>query len=479
MIGQGVKKGDRVGVFLKPSLETAIAIYGIMSSGAAYVPLDTNSPAIRITKIVRDCGIKHLVSNSSEKEKLRGILNEDLPLESVIGVGENLPIYSISWDDVWNMPEKEISVSFGENDLAYVMYTSGTTGLPKGIMHTHRSGLAYANLSKKLYEVKSDDILGNHSPLHFDISTMGYFAMPLAGATTVIIPEAFKNFPASLSRLFEKERLTIWYSVPLALIQMLEKGELENRNLELLRWVLFGGEPFPSKHIRRLVKLFPNATFSNVYGPAEINQCTFYNFSQSPENDEPIPLGKAWDETEIIIVDENDREVSKGETGELLVKTTTMMKGYWNQPKLTERAILIRSSTKNKKEIFYRTGDLARQNENEDLVFLGRKDRQIKLRGYRIELDEIESILSSHTNLSQAAVFISRSEADELVISAAVVEENSSELSEKILQDYLGKILPPYVRIRKIEFIEKLPRTAAGKIDHKRLERQAREKFNK
>jgi amino acid adenylation domain-containing protein len=477
LIEKGVRRGDRIGVFLKPSLETAAAIYGIMKAGGAYVPLDPNSPPGRIAFLLNDCGIKHLISDADQTDALQNVLKEDTPLESIIGIDEELPIQTISREEVSQMPKGDAARLVLEDDLAYVMYTSGTTGVPKGIMHTHRSGLAYAKLSKKLYGVSSEDILGNHSPLHFDISTFGYFTMPLARGTTVIIPEAYKKFPASLSQLIEKENLTIWYSVPLALIQMLQRGILEKRNLENLRWILFGGEPFPAKHLRELMKLLPQAEFSNVYGPAEVNQCTFYNLPEMPEADSPVPLGQAWENTEIIVADENDGEVGKGEVGELLVRTATMMKGYWGQPELTEKAFYKRERIFGCEEIFYRTGDLVRENSNGDLMFMGRRDRQIKFRGYRVELNEIESVLTAHTNVDEAAVYTFKNEADELVIAASVVLKNGSEIKEKALHSHTEKHLPSYATLNKIIFSKDLPRTAAGKIDHRELEKQAKEKF--
>jgi acyl-coenzyme A synthetase/AMP-(fatty) acid ligase len=256
LIELGVKRGDRVGIFLDPCLEAAISVYGIMSAGAVFVPLDANAPPARIAYVINDCRIRHIISGKKQSRSLNKVLEEDISLECVFGIDEKLSVTTVSWQEIDRINlSQTVSVRMLDDDLAYIMYTSGTTGTPKGIMHSHRSGLAYAALSRDLYSVGPGDILGNHSPLHFDISTMGYFTMPLAGATTVLIPESHKLFPASLSQMMEKERLTIWYSVPLALIHLLQRGGLENRNMDSLRWVLFGGEPFPAKHLRSLMKL--------------------------------------------------------------------------------------------------------------------------------------------------------------------------------------------------------------------------------
>lgn len=465
----GVKRGDRVGIFLEPSLETAIAVYGIMSAGAVFVPLDSNAPPARIAYVVNDCGIRHIISGKKQSRSLNKVLEENIALECVIGMDDNLPLKTVSWEEIeQTSPSQSVFVRMMEDDLAYIMYTSGTTGAPKGIMHSHRSGLAYAKLSSDLYNVRPTDILGNHSPLHFDISTMGYFTMPLAGGKTVLIPESHKLFPASLSQMMEKEKITIWYSVPLALIHLLQNGVLEKRRMDALRWVLFGGEPFPAKHLRSLMKLWDNAVFSNVYGPAEVNQCTYFHLSELPEKEAAIPLGQVWSNTEVLIVDKDDLEVADGDTGELMVRSATMMKGYWGKPELTQKAFFRREMFPNEEEIFYRTGDLVWRNKDGQLMFAGRKDRQVKIRGFRIELDEIESVLISHPSIIETAVYNIKNEEDSSVEAIVVLSDPALETEENI-KKFIAAKLPAYAVPRRVYFSEKIPRTSAGKIDYKLL----------
>ena len=469
----GVKRGDRVGIFLDSSLETAISVYGIMSAGAVFVPLDTNAPPARIAFVINDCGIRHIISGKKQSRSLNKILAENISLESIIGIDEQLPVKTVSWEEVGRVSlSQTVSVRMLEDDLAYIMYTSGTTGTPKGIMHSHRSGLAYAKLSKDLYEVGPTDILGNHSPLHFDISTMGYFTMPLACGTTVLIPESHKLFPANLTQLMEKERLTIWYSVPLALTQMLQRGFLEDRKMDALRWVLFGGEPFPTKHLRSLMQLWDKATFSNVYGPAEVNQCTYFHLIQLPNEDDSIPIGYVWNNTEVLIVDENDVDVNDGEIGELLVRSATMMKGYWGKAELSQKAFFRRERFLNAAEIFYRTGDLVWRNKDGQLMFAGRKDRQIKIRGYRVELNEIESVLISHSYIIETAVYFLKNEEEDSSIEAIVVLSESGRETEENIKKFLAAKLPIYAVPQRIHFSDTIPRTSAGKIDYKKLKKQ-------
>lgn len=470
LIGLGVQRGDRIGVYMNRSLETAVAIYGIMQAGAAFVPLDPLAPIERIRFLLEDCGIEYLISQAAQRRKLALL---PTTLKGIIGVKEAGEIPAFDWETVQQVEKTDRpDIRVMENDLAYIMYTSGTTGNPKGIMHTHYSGMSYAKLSASLYGLTAEDRVGNHAALHFDISTFGYFSVPYVGATTIIIPDAYTKIPASLSTLMETEQLTLWYSVPLALIQLVQRGVLEERNLQSLRWVLFGGEPFPPKFLRSLMQTWPQAQFSNVYGPAEVNQCTYYHIPAVPTTDEPLPLGYIWDNTEMLILDEQDEQVAEGEIGELLIRSATRMRGYWKRPDLTEKGFFIQTKVPGMTEIFYRTGDLVRLDEDGLLHFLGRKDRQIKTRGYRVELDEVEAILITHEAVEEAAVFSFKNEEYGLLVGAAITLKEDQNTDEQSLRHHIGQSLPQYAVPQNINITQALPRTAAGKINRKALKQQ-------
>lgn len=466
LIELGVQKGDRVGIYLNRCLETAIAVYGIMRAGAAYVPLDPYAPVQRTRWLLNNCGIRCLITQPSQKRTLRKIV-ENTQLQYLIGLEDaELPIAAISWSQVFQRKAPSaISVRMTAHDLAYIMYTSGSTGAPKGIMHTHYSGLSYARLSAHTYSIIPEDRIGNHAPIYFDISTLGYFTAPLVGATTVIVPDAYTKLPASLSQLMEKEKLTIWYSVPLALVQLLQKGILEDRDMSALRWVLFGGESFPPKYLRALMQQWPQARFSNVYGPAEVNQCTYYHLDSLPDEEEPVPLGQIWENTQMLIVDENDREVPQGQIGELLIRSATRMQGYWDRPDLTDKAFLIRHTVAGIPEYYYRTGDLVRLDPLGRLQFHGRKDQQVKVRGYRVELEEVESVLSAHRAVSEAAVVAHRVSIEEVMIIAAVRLHEPGSIAAKDLSDVLKAQLPLYAVPQLIIEMDQFPRTGSGKIN--------------
>lgn len=475
LLGLGVKKGDRIGILMPRCIEAALAVHGILRAGAAFVPLDAFAPPARIQFVIKDCEISHLITIPSQQRSLSSTFSKESGLKTIIGMDTDLQVKTIPWETVFSMSgEINHEVRLLEDDLAYIMYTSGTTGSPKGIMHTHRSGLSYARLSSSLYDLDKNDVVGSHSPLYVDMSTFAAFSAPLAGATTVIFPEMHVKMPASLSQLMEQENLTVWYSVPLALMQLLHHGVLQKRNLTSLRWILYGGEPFPVKHLRSLMELWPHARFSNVYGPAEVNQCTYYHFAGLPGVDKPVPLGKVWDNTEALIVDANGQSVSDGEEGELLIRSGTRMQGYWRQPELTQKAFFTRTANSGLKNIFYRTGDLVKMNADGHLLFLGRMDRQVKVRGFRVELDSIEAVLNEHAEVLEGAVFPLETDPGEVVLEACVSLKADCTLEEdentaQILREHMQQSLPLYAIPNSITFMPMLPRTAAGKINHELL----------
>lgn len=467
LIELGVQKGDRVGIYMARSLETAAAMYGIMAAGAIYVPINPFQPVARTHFLLKDCGIKHLITNQLQKRSLPKVVSENTGLETIVGIDIELAIPTISWEKITNKPTSKPNISILEKDPAYILYTSGSTGTPKGIMHTHYSGLSYAKLSAEAYNLTDKDVLGNHAPIYFDISTFAYFCAPLVGATTIISSEAHIKMPASLSQLIEKEQVTVWYSVPLALIQMLQRGALDQRDMSALRWVLFAGEIFPTKHLRKLMQTWTNACFSNAYGPTETNVCTYYNLPNIPQNNAPISIGKAWGNTEILIKNNAEAPAVTSGTGELLIRSATLMVGYWNRPDLNEEAFYKRKNAFGEEEIFYKTGDLVKVEADGNLTFLGRKDRQVKTRGFRVELDEITTYLLQHEAVEEAAVYTVVDEEGHTLIEAAILTKKRTE--EKEITQYLNEKLPWYALPQRVFIRAELPRTATGKIDLKQL----------
>ncbi len=472
LINEGIKKGDRVGIYMNRSLETSIAVYGILKAGGVYVPLDPFSPISRTEFVIKDCGIKHIISIPQQHRKLKK-LTEFLNLISVVGITNPLTnCKTISWESIFNIDiANYTAINILGDDLAYILYTSGSTGTPKGIMHTHASGLAFTTLVADLYKMENA-IYGMHAPLHFDPSVQGYFAAPYALATTIIVSDSHTKMPASLADLIEKEKITIWYSVPLALIQLLTSGVLENRNMSSLQWVLFSGEVFPTKHLKALMELWSFAKFSNIYGPTETNQCTYYHLKTPPVTNTTIPIGYVWGNTDFKIIDIEDKEVNKGAIGELVIRTATMMKGYWNDPLRTQESFYKDENIIGAPHIYYRTGDQVKEDEKGRLLFLGRKDHQIKIRGYRVELGEIENILTSYPNIKEAVTIVTNlEETEQKILVSVIMPSQKIAIDIDDLKSFCKQKMPIYAIPDKIEILKDFPRTASGKINRKEIEK--------
>jgi len=469
----GVSRGDRVGIMLNRCMETPLAVYAIMKAGAAFVPMDPDMPIARVSSLVQSCEMTLIVSTSAQRETLLAVAHDlNTPLVVINCEIASLAETSekgcsfIPLSAAQNFDHSALSVmGTSPSDIAYIMFTSGSTGAPKGIVHTHESGNAYARRSVKQYGITSEDVIGNHAPLHFDISTMGYLSSPFAGACAVIIPDAYTRLPASMSQLMEDERMTIWYSVPFAIIQLMSRGGLESRNLEALRWVLYGGEPFAARHVRALMDRLPAIRISNVYGPAEVNQCTYYTVpSDITGNEESISIGHVCEGSRVLIVDDQDRQIKRGETGELLIASPTMMQGYYRRPELNRACFQEVDGVR-----YYRSRDLASRGLDGLLYYHGRMDQQVKIRGNRIEIDELENLVMQDPAVEEAAAYAVSAGTEGERVEVSVLLTHRSELDTKRVLDQVAAVFPSYARPEKIVVRSEFPRTTSGKIDRRKL----------
>jgi amino acid adenylation domain-containing protein len=357
-------------------------------------------------------------------------------------------------------------------DPSYILHTSGSTGTPKLILHTHRSAMSFVDWAAAEYSLTADDRLSNHSSHHTCFATFDYYAAARAGATTVVLTPAALIMPGSLAELVERERVSVWYSVPTALVQLSLRGDLEARDLSAMRWVLFAGETFPEKHLRRIMQQLPDARFSHVYGSTETNVCAYYHLPDSLEVSGQLPIGKACSNARTQVVDAETRPVADGEVGELLVQGGTVMSGYWDDPE-RNRQVLVRQRTDGDFDrVFFRTGDRVRARDDGNLTFVARADLQIKVRGYRVELEEVESGLLSLDTVEEAAAFAVPDGEGSSAIRAAVVVGGGGSLGQRELLAGLAKIIPLHAVPAEIAILDSLPRTPTGKVDRNALRAQ-------
>lgn len=471
----GLGPRDRVAVLLGKGFNVPVAFYGVLAAAGVLVPIDPKSPAEQVIRIVRATGATHLVSEPRRRGLICQVVAACPDLRCVVGLdaGDDLQSEAIPWSTVEDEAiDRPPDVSVIELDPSYILHTSGSTGVPKLILHTHLSAMAFVEWAVTEYGLKADDRLSNHSSHHTCFATFDYYAAARAGAATVVLTPAALMMPASLSALLEQEEVTIWYSVPTALVQLSLRGDLESRNLNSIRWVLFAGETFPAKHLLRIMRQLPRSRFSHVYGSTEVNVCASHHIPEDPDHGGAPPIGRPCSNSGAIVVDDHLEPVAEHEVGELLVRGTTLMSGYWGEPERNARVLVRRPSAGPLEEIYFRTGDRVRKLEDGNLAFVARADLQIKVRGYRIELEEVENALLSLPPVEEAAAFaVPDGEGSSALRAVVVVDDHRTSTPLNIVSD-LKKILPLHAIPSEISFAESLPRTPTGKVDRKMLQSQ-------
>ena len=478
LIAHGVRRGDRVALWLPKSPEAIMALYGVMKAGAAYVPVDPNAPPARLAAIARDCEVAGLVTLARRGAELDEAFGARAPMRALwfadlTCAASTTPrvagLPGVPWGAVSGEPAGPPDVRALEDDLAYLLYTSGSTGEPKGVMMSHRNALAFVEWATATFALTPEDRLANHAPFHFDLSTFDLFAAAAAGAALYPVPPRAASFPAAIARLWCEAGLTVWYATPSTLGLLLTHGGLADLDLSALRVLLFAGEVMPARVLRRLMALAPRARFANLYGPTETNVCTWYDVVSLPADDAALPIGTACSGDEVFVLDDALKPVPEGGVGELWVRGATVMHGYWGRPERTALAIQALELSPGLTDRAYRTGDLVRKRPDGQLEFLGRRDHQVKTRGYRVELGEIESTLHRHPDVDEAVVLAIPDEAISHRLRAVVVLKFGGTADAAALRAHCALTLPRYMVPETIAFRSRLPRTSSGKVDRRAL----------
>jgi amino acid adenylation domain-containing protein len=446
LVQRGVERGDRVAIWLPKSINAVAAMQAVLRLGAAYVPIDPLSPIARVRQVITDCEPSVCVT---EPERAAAGLSPVGPVRMLLlgegarGLDESTPAAPV--------PPPPVT----RDSLAYILYTSGSTGQPKGVCISHGNALAFIEWALAELEPNTSDRLSSHAPFHFDLSVLDLYAAFGSGACVSLIPEGVSFVGRRLVEFARRERITIWYSVPSALTMMIDPGGLLKAGPMSLRAILFAGEPFPIVPLRRLRTSFPGIRMLNLYGRTETNVCTYHEVVDIPPDDvATVPIGAACSGDRVRAVKDNGAEAGIGESGELLVDGPTVMLGYWGRP--PHRGP-------------YHTGDIVQRLDASNYAYLGRRDAMVKIRGHRVELGEVEAALSAHPSVREAAAVAVGAGPDTRLVAAVSFREGSS-ASLIELKKECGVRLPRYMIVHAVRELPALPRTPNGKVDRRALQ---------
>lgn len=471
----GVTVGDRVGLCLPKSIDTVAAIFGTLRCGAAYVPVDSTAPASRNAYILADCDVRALIVDEVRADDLTRALADRGKAPAMLrlgrtGSGAGLDSWLEQAQNTDPAPVAETAAP-SPNRLAYILYTSGSTGKPKGVMLSHENAVAFVEWCASVFEPRSDDVFSSHAPFHFDLSILDLYLPIKAGATLTLIPEQTGKEPAALAELIARAGITIWYSAPSILSMLAQFGNLAAHDYSKLRHVLFAGEVFPVAHLRSLKGQWPGPRYFNLYGPTETNVCTFHEIPSEipPDRSAPYPIGQVCSQLQSRVIDLDGGPVQPGQEGELCIAGPNVMQGYWNLPERTASAFIEQTSGAR----FYKTGDIVIDTGDGVLTFVGRRDRMVKKRGFRVELGEIEAALYRHEAIQEVAVVAIPNDEVGLTIRAHLATKGGDRISVIRLKKFCSEHLPTYMIPDVFSFHDALPKTSTDKIDYQTLKREA------
>lgn len=445
LLQAGLQPGDRVVLYADKSGDTVVAMQAVLRVGAAYVPIDSGVPAQRAATIVRDCAPEVVLCESH--------LVADIAEAACAGGAQVLPLVDAA--DLLDLAAGHpVNARTAPDDLAYILYTSGSTGTPKGVCISHRNAMSFVDWAVAEIGATETDRFSNHAPFGFDLSVLDLYGAFAVGASVHLIPKVLAYAPTELVRYLTEHRISVWYSVPSALILMItEGGLLDSPAPAELRVVLFAGEPFPIPFVRQLAG-WTSARLLNLYGPTETNVCTWYEVQPADlARDRPVPIGWACSGDSIELLDDAGNPCPPGTEGEVVVSGATVMLGYWGRAP---------------QEGSYRTGDRAVARADGALDYVGRRDHMVKLRGHRIELGDVEAALDTHPDIERSAVIVA-GEGMTAALVAFVVPAGDTSPGLLAVKAHLAALLPSSMNVDVVHRVEALPRSANGKIDRPAL----------
>lgn len=447
-----------IAVFLPKSAQTIVADLGILYSGNCYANVDLKSPSERLKAILQNLGASIIITSAAHAATLRGV---GVP-EAQLFLVEGAMTAEVNYDNAELLGRVDQVI---DTDPLCIIHTSGSTGIPKGVALNHRGTIDFMDWVFQRLGLDGSEVIGNLSPFYFDIYTLELYLCLAKGATLAIIPEQCAAFPTKLLDFMAAQAISFIFWVPTIMVNIANQDLLAKWKLEALRKVFFAGEVFPTKHLNYWRRHLPGATFVNLYGPIEISvDCTYFVVDREMADDEKLPIGFPCRNTDILILNEQNQPAQGDEPGELSVRGSSLALGYWNNPERTAQAFVQNPLNPHYPELIYRTGDLVYRNARGEIMFIGRKDFQIKHLGYRIELGEIEHAVLQVAGIRHACVVYHPTRKE-----ITLFFESDQELSPAVIRERLGAFLPKYMLPTVFHRLEQLPRNPNGKIDRQEL----------
>jgi amino acid adenylation domain-containing protein len=483
----GCQNGDRVCILMPKSAEAIVSMIGILKAGCLHVPIDVATPAARIRHIFDSCENRVIVAGGRVAPLLDELMADEtlrsrttiIWLENLGGssdataaaepAAKNFKIAS-STRDLKLAPSTPLPQQRAASGGSHILFTSGSTGVPKGVVITHDNVSTFVGWALKHYGIDHTDRFSGHTPFHFDLSTFDIFGSITAGAQLHLVPSETVLLPPKLAEFIRTSKLTQWFSVPSVLNYIAKFNSVQQNDFPDLRRVLWCGEVLPTPALIYWMERLPKVHFSNLYGPTEATiASSYYDVTTCPTDPKSqIPIGTPCDGEDLLVLNDKLAPVPDREIGDLYITGVGLSPGYWRDPAKTAAAFLQDPHDPTRR--LYRTGDLAYRDEQGLVYFVGRADTQIKVRGYRIELGEIETALNSMSKLQECAVVaIPTDNFGGYMICAAYVVRAGEQATLGELRDHLKKLVPNYMMPARWTAYEALPKNANGKIDRPRL----------
>jgi amino acid adenylation domain-containing protein len=477
LVDLGTGKGDRVCLFVPKTPRAIVAMHATLRAGCVYVPIDTASPAARVEKILAAAEPRIVLTTGSAAALVDDLVESGgLGPATVVGSIDDGPVEGERFRSAFDFSDL---TAFGAEPIddrrpspdepAHILFTSGSTGVPKGVVITHENVIRFIEWAVDYFAYTPDDRVSSHPPLHFDLSTLDIYGAFAAGAELHIVPSSLNLLPHKLASFIEEHELTQWFSVPSVLTYMAKFDVVREGAFPHLQRLLWCGEVMPTPTLTYFMQRLPHVTFTNLYGPTEATiASSYYTVPEPPAKEtQQIPIGTPCAGEDLLVLDEQLREVPTGAIGDLYIAGVGLSPGYWRDEAKTNEAFMEGPSTAPAPRRIYRTGDLAHRGDDGLIYFHGRADSQIKSRGYRIELGEIEAALNALGRLRESAVVaVDTGGFEGATICCAYAPDS---IVEEELVAALRKSLPSYMIPMRWQRLAELPKNVNGKIDRKAL----------